>query len=608
MRFSLRAAIILAVLFGLLLPASINGYFGIRSEQQDMQRSFAHEQQRLAEILALGMREPIWNLTPEAGRPLLESVLGDERVVRITVVDAAQGQPFLSANFPERRRSRLSIVSLPVNKEGRQIGVINLEMDNGQAEETLRNKQNQYLIAVAVQAIISISLIYVLLNARLLRPLQRLLRQSSRLAKRDLDETFVWDRADELGELGKSLERTRQSLKELVVDLEQKNLQLEADLISRGQAEAALRASEQRLRRLVENSSVIPWDARPGEWRFTYIGPQAEMLLGLPLSVWYEDSFLTQVIHPDDQYLIYQLFGEHSEQQGQRHFECRMRRADGSDAWILLLANTSNSEGSRFLHGYLVDISERKQNEIELDLYRHHLEDAVESRTQALAAAQRENEELGNAISNDLRGPLRLLEGLSDILDKDYARMLDDSGRAYLRQLAAGLQNLHNHLDDLLTLQQFARAEPELQDVDLSALASELLEEIAILQPDRAIELDITPGLLARADPQLIRIALHNLLDNAWKYTQDSPAPRIRFAASQHNGKTVYCVSDNGCGFDMTHASKLFAPFQRPHGGASQGSNSIGLAIVQRIIARHHGKVWAKATPGAGASFCFTLA
>lgn len=608
MRFTLRAAIILAVLFGLLLPATINGYFGMQAELRNLKQQFEHEHRRLTELLALGMQDPLWNLSPDAGQPLVDSMMNDPRVVRITVVDNSGNETFLTANHPERRSHSLSSDSEPVIREGQQIGKVTLEMDIGQGIQALERKQRQYIIAVAVQAIISIGLVYVLLNARLLTPLQRLLRQSGQLARHELDETFSWARDDELGELGLSLETTRQSLRQLIGDLEQKNLQLEADIISRSQAEEALRASENRFRRLVENSSVIPWDARPGEWRFTYIGPQAEGLLGLPLSSWYEDNFLANVVHPDDRHLIYQLFGSTSDDSTPQRFECRLRKADGTDNWVLLLAHiTTDGVHDRFLHGYLIDIHQHKTGELELEHYRQHLEVVVENRTRALAQVRQESDYLNEVITHDLLGQLRRIEGLCQILQDESASRASNGARGYLQQMMAAMQGMHSHLDDLVTLQSFSQAELQQEPVNVSELAQELFDEMSLLEPDHTVSISIQPGMQAHADRRLLRIVLHNLLDNALKFTRDTSAATIRIDCSVHQGKTIYNISDNGCGFDMAQASQLFKPFQRLKAGTHYSGNGIGLSIAERIIQRHHGRIWAKSGPEGGATFSFTL-
>jgi PAS domain S-box-containing protein len=266
-------------------------------------------------------------------------------------------------------------------------------MDNGAALASIDQYRRYYLFTVAFQLFVSLALILGLLQSRVLQPLQRLMSESIRLASRDLSTPFEWRRQDEIGKLGQSLEITRQSLHSLFAELESKNRELEADIQQRKQIEHALRASEDRYRRLVESTNVVPWEANPSEWRFTYVGPQAETLLGYPLHIWYSEGFLTSYLHQDDRHLAYNLFTEQQEKDKIIEFECRMLGADGKVVWVMLVATAIPDEsGERHLQGYLIDISARKATEIELNHYRNHLEELVEQRTKALAAATKELE------------------------------------------------------------------------------------------------------------------------------------------------------------------------------------------------------------------------
>ncbi|WP_348945432.1 ATP-binding protein [Chitinibacter sp. FCG-7] len=607
MNLSLRPAVILAILLGLLLPASINGYLSIRTDLANAEKNIRQDHERLVEILVLGMQEPLWNLAPESGKPLLDSVMSDPRVIRIVVNDASLGV-FLNSNKPERRLGKLSSLSHLVSKQGNVIGNVTLELDDGLAKQAIERKQQQYLIAVAIQVAFSLGLILFLLNSRVLRPLEKLTQQSTQLANDQLDRPFIWHREDEIGQLGSALEQTRQALQKMISTLEQKNLQLEADLMSRQQIESALRVSEDRMRRLVESTRLIPWDARPEEWRFTYVGPQAEQLLNYPLAVWYSEGFLSSYLHPDDRHYAYPLFADVHEPGQVYEFECRLLAANGKEVWVQIMATCDlDPAGLPHLQGFLFDISQRKHNEIQLESYRHHLENAIEDRSRELATSNHELEILTNILTHDLRTPLRTIEGFSQVLVDDYQDNLDSNARNYLQRIRGSINGMASRIDDLLMLQQFSRTEVRPQSVDLSAMGHDIMDEITMLQPDRACEITITPDLNVDADPRLLRIALFNLLENAWKYSQSKDIIRISLGSTHVNGQMVYYVADEGIGFNMSQAKNLFTPFYRLHSQAQYSGNGIGLTAVQRIISRHGGRIWAKSTPGEGTVFYFTL-
>lgn len=607
MKLSLRSAVILAILIGLCLPATILGYISLQYELQTTQSQITRDHQRLSDVLALGMQEPLWNLSPESGRPLLESLMSDDRIVRVTINDNNLGV-FLSSQHTERALGNVAALSRPVIKQGNTIGIVTVDFADGLSIQNITRKLRIYLFAVVIQVIFSLALILFLLNSRVLRPLEQLTIQSQRLAKRQLSQAFIWQRNDELGQLGHSLETTRQALHQLVGTLEQKNVQLEADLISRQQVESALRVSQDRFRRLVESTRLIPWDARPEEWRFTYVGPQAEQLLGFPISVWYSEAFLSNYLHPEDRHLAYPLFAEQLAMGQVHEFECRLLSANGKEIWVHFLATASKDENNRMhLQGFLFDISNRKQNELQLEQYRHHLEDVVESRSRALVASNHELEILTGSIAQDLRSPLKTIEGFSQVLLDDYREKLDGNARNYLLRIRSSVLAMTNRIEDLLMLHELSRSELRRESINLSVMAHDIMEEITLLQPERQIELLIKEQVYANADRHLIRIALYNFLENGWKFAKPEQMTHIEFGDTKINGQQVFFIKDKGIGFAPEQSKRLFTPFLRLHSHEQQSGSGIGLTVAQRIISRHNGHVWAKSTLGENAVFYFTL-
>jgi light-regulated signal transduction histidine kinase (bacteriophytochrome) len=202
---------------------------------------------------------------------------------------------------------------------------------------------------------------------------------------------------------------------------------------------------------------------------------------------------------------------------------------------------------------------------------------------------------------------LRSIDGFSQALLEDNGPQLDEEGRAHLARIRGATQRMAMLIDDLLHLAKVSRAELERDRVDLSAVATEIAAELRAHEPHRDVTFEITPGVVAEGDPHLLRIVLENLFGNAWKYTCRRAGGRVEFGSARHDGRVAYFVRDNGAGFDMAYADKLFGAFQRLHSEAEFQGTGIGLATVQRIIHRHGGKVWAESEVGRGATFYFTV-
>jgi two-component system sensor histidine kinase/response regulator len=248
----------------------------------------------------------------------------------------------------------------------------------------------------------------------------------------------------------------------------------------------------------------------------------------------------------------------------------------------------------------------RAKVQVFLDLFlsRRSLREEVDAHKKTLA----ELEAFSYSVSHDLRAPLRPLDGFSEALLEDYGDKLDAQAKHYLTRIRAAAQRMGQLIEDLLELSRMSRAEVKRKQVDLSALVDSIVEELRAGEPTRQVELVRAPDANVDGDPRLLRIALENLLRNAWKFTQKRPRCRIEFGKRTGDGGTVYFVRDDGVGFDPAFADKLFRPFQRLHTNAEFEGTGIGLAIVDRIVRRHHGRIWAEAAPDSGATFCFTLA
>lgn len=249
--------------------------------------------------------------------------------------------------------------------------------------------------------------------------------------------------------------------------------------------------------------------------------------------------------------------------------------------------------------GYIVvarDITARKR-----------AEKALVTAKLAAEASAKELEAFSYSVAHDLRAPLRAVDGFSQILLDRYGDRLDEAGKDYLRRVRGGSGKMSRLIDDLLDLARISRGALSLATVDLSALAREIASELQRAELERGVDFVVAPGLTALGDPGLLRVALANLIGNSWKYTSKHSRARIEFGSEPRGERTVFFVRDDGAGFDMTYVSRLFQPFTRLHGAAEFEGTGIGLALVERVIARHGGKVWGEGGVERGAVFYFTL-
>jgi PAS domain S-box-containing protein len=234
-------------------------------------------------------------------------------------------------------------------------------------------------------------------------------------------------------------------------------------------------------------------------------------------------------------------------------------------------------------------------------------EESLRSYAASLEASNKELESFSYSVSHDLRAPLRSITGFSAILLEDYATVLDDEGKSYLKKISDSGELMGQLMDDLLKLSRVTRTDLNIEKLDLTDMARKIVDELRKDDPKRKVKVTIAPHMTANGDKNLLGLVLQNLLGNAWKYSSKTSEPRIEIGAMEHNGKQAYFVRDNGVGFDMTYADKLFKPFQRLHKATEFAGTGIGLATVQRIIRRHGGEVWAESKVGEGATFYFIL-
>lgn len=372
----------------------------------------------------------------------------------------------------------------------------------------------------------------------------------------------------------------------------------------RKRAERALKASETRFRAVSDsaNDAVISVD---DQGAIIYTNPATKRLFG------YDDTELLGVSvttlmperhrkpHTDGFRRV--LEGGESRVTG-HVIEIEGRRKDGSEFPVELSIARWQADERTYFTGIIRDISVRRAAELKI----RELNGALEDRAVALEALNKELEAFSYSVSHDLRAPLRSIDGFSQALLEDCGEQINETGTAHLARIRAAAQRMGQLIDDLLKLSRVARAEVTAEAVDLTQMALQIGAEL-VERTGRQVDFQVAPGLAVHADPQLLRIALENLLSNAWKFTSGRTDPRIELARQEIDGAPCFFVRDNGAGFDMAYAGKLFNAFQRLHDARDFPGTGVGLATVQRILRRHGGRIWAEAAPGQGATFYLTL-
>jgi len=382
------------------------------------------------------------------------------------------------------------------------------------------------------------------------------------------------------------------------------------DISERKQVEQSLRESEEQLA-VVINSAMDGVIAVDEQQRIRLFNPAATEMFGLsmaeaigqPLSRLIPERFhlaheesIVNFAHTN---LKARRMGGMGENNGVR--------ANGQEFPIEASISQSVVAGNKLFIAIVRDITERKQAQDEILRLNFDLERRVINRTAELTAANRELDSFAYAVAHDLRAPLRAMSGFSHALQEDYGHQLQGEAMTFLDQISLASSKMSDLVDGLLTLSRSTSGGLQYDSVDISALSERLLAELARSDHERHVKVEVEAGLQAQCDARMLEAVMRNLLGNAWKYTAHVAEPSIRVYAEERDNARFFCVADNGAGFDMAHANRLFKPFQRLHRQDEFPGIGIGLATVQRIVNRHAGAIEARGELGKGATFCFTL-
>ncbi len=380
------------------------------------------------------------------------------------------------------------------------------------------------------------------------------------------------------------------------------------DITDRKQAEVALREGRQRLENLIENMPIVCFTFdRHG--RILSWNRAAEHIYGYAKDEAVGAKAYDLIVTPNTKDATDQVIKGVFEGLTIEGTEWQDRGRDGAVGWRIGNAfPLLNADDSVYCGVNMnIDITDRKHAEAEVRKLNEELEERVRHRTAQLRAVNKELEAFAYSVSHDLRAPLRSMDGFSKAVMEDCGDKLDDQGRDYLKRVRRASQRMGQLIDDILALSRLTRSEMKYETVNLSAIAKNISQTLTESAPDRQVEWVIVEDVMVQGDAALLRVLMDNLLGNAWKFTAKHETAKIEFGLEERDDTLVYCVRDDGAGFDMEYADKLFGAFQRLHGVTEFEGTGIGLATVQRVISRHGGRIWAEAEVEKGAAFYFTL-
>ncbi len=605
---SLFAVLALGASIGLLVPAlAVGGLFiGLR-EAKVAEQALQRDLDAKLDVLASSLPELLWNLDTVAAREVVSAIVKSPEVVRVSVSDASQGVPFIENHLAERRMGRTLVGEREILRGTTRIGHIQIEIDDHLSTQAVVRQRWLYGATVGGQLLVSLAVVLWLLNARLFRPLRELGNFANDLAQGRFSAKLEHRRQDEIGLLGGDLEHMRDALQQ----------QFDAQ-----------RALIERLRGMAETVPGVVYQLRlpvNGEFSFAYISEAAReyFLLGSTelsrsAAPWFER------IHPDDRAAVRDSLLASARNLSPWQQEFRTPQADGSERWMYGNAIAQReADGSVLWHGFLTDISRQRRDALELERYRHHLEELVEARTAELAEATQAAQAASLAksaflanMSHEIRTPMNAIIGLTYLAQSDT---VEPQQQQRLQKVANAAEHLLSVINNVLDFSKIEAGKVQLEHRPFTV--DEVLDNIANMTTQAAaakrlrVETDIAPELRGRlllGDPQRISEVLLNFAGNAVKFTDRGFVRLGARPAGDATGPRVslrFEVQDSGIGIDSQAQTRLFRDFEQADSSTTRryGGTGLGLAICRRLAELMGGRVGVDSTPGQGSTFWFAI-